>query len=301
MSAQVLKRIAALLVVALALWAVLARFGASHRDETASLALPKLNAAEVSEIAFRKGTDTLVLTRQGGSWTVNGLPAGGKTVTTFLASLGDSTARSEVVAQSRASHARMGVDSVNGRRLAITVAGKTALDLWLGNRGPDFEGFYVRPAASDLVYLLRGTFAELTSQDLAEWREREFVAVQADSIARVEVARGKARWMLERGKGGWTIAGRPADSTKVARYLAQFADLRASGFPEPAQLDSIRFEHPSRTLTLSATDGRTLSALVFDSAGSGAFWVRAAGGGPVYRLDERPADLVTPADSTLRK
>jgi hypothetical protein len=301
MSAQVLKRIALALLVALGLWAALARFGSSHRDDTTSLALPKVNAADVSEIAFRKGTDSVVLTPQGGAWTVNGLPASRKGVSAFLASLGDSSAHSEVVAQSSGSHVRMGVDSAAGRRLVITVAGKPAVDLWLGNRGPDFEGFYVRPSGSDLVYLLQGTFAELTAQGLAEWREKEFVTIRADSIARVDVTRGKARWTLARSAGGWTIAGHAADSMKVERYLGQFAGLRASGFPEPAQLESIRFEHPARTLTLSTADGRALAALVFDTAGSGAYWVRGAQGGPVYRLDQRPAEMATPADSTLRK
>jgi len=301
MSPLVLRRIAIALAVVLVLWFVLARVGGAHRDDAGSLALPRIDPAEVSAIAFRKGADTVLLSRDGGVWTVNGLPASPRAVSTFLSSLGDSSARSEVVAQSSASHARMGVDSATARRLEILVAGKPALDLLLGNRGPDFEGFYVRPHGSDVVYLLRGSFAELTSQGVADWREKEFVTVPADSIGQVEVARGKVRWTLARGSGGWAIGGRPADSTKVARYLAQFAALRASGFPEAAQLDSIRFEHPVRSVTLSGTDGRALAALVFDSSAPGAFWVRAAGGGPVYRLDQRLADLVTPPDSTLRQ
>jgi hypothetical protein len=301
MSPQVLKRIALLLAAALLVWGALAVYGRSRRDETGGLTLGRLAAAEVSEIAFRRGTDSVRLVRQGGEWLVNGFPASTRGVTTFLTSLGDSTARSEMVAQSRGSHVRLGVDSSSGRRLTITVAGKPVVDLWIGNRGPDFEGFYVRPEGSDAVYLLQGTFAELTTQGVPEWREKEFVALGADSIGKVEVGRGRHRWSLIRGSGGWSIGGQVADSTKVARFLGQFAGLFASGFPGPAEMDSIDFDPPDRTLTLSAPGGRSLLALVFDSTHTGAFWVRRVAGGPVYRLDQRIADRMTPAESTLKR
>jgi hypothetical protein len=300
-SPQVLKRIALLLGVALLIWGALVLYARTRRDEAGGLALGRLAPVEVSEVTFRKGADTVHLVRQGGDWTVNGLPATARGVTTFLTALGDTTARSEVVAQSRGSHARLGVDSSTGRRLTIIVAGKPAVDLWIGNRGPDFEGFYVRPDGSDVVYLLRGTFAELTAQGVPEWREKQFVAIPADSVGKVDVGRGRSRWTLVRGAAGWTIAGRPADSTKVARFLGQFGGLRASGFPEPAEMDSVDFSRPDRTLSLSTAEGRTLISLVFDSTHAGAFWVRRADGGPVYRVDQRLADLVTPAESTLKR
>jgi hypothetical protein len=301
MSPQVLKRIALLLAAALLVWGALAVFGRSRRDEAGGLALRRVAATEVSEIAFRKGGDTILLRRDGGDWSVNGLPASARGVTTFLAALGDSSARSEVIAQSRSSQARLGVDSSNGRRLTITVAGKPAVDLWLGNRGPDFEGFYVRPQGSDVAYLLRGQFAELTAQGVPEWREKQFAAVAADSVGKVEVGRGRSRWTLTRGSAGWSLGGRPADATKVARFLGQFSGLRASGFPEPAEMDSIDFSRPERTVSLSSREGQPLLALLMDSTHAGSFWVRRAAGGPVYRLDQRVADLVTPAESTLKQ
>jgi hypothetical protein len=301
MSPLVLKRIALALVAALIVWGALALYGRSRRDDAGGLTLPRVVAGEVSEIAFRKAGDTLVLARQSGAWTVNGFPASARTVQTFLGALTDSTVRSELVAQSRASHQRLGVDSVTGKRLTISAAGKAALDLWFGNRGPDFEGFYVRPEGSDIVYLLRGQFAELTVQGVPEWRDKEIAAVVADSVGQVEVARGGKKWSLVRNGTAWKFTGGAADSTKVARFLLQFTGLRAAGFPEPQELDSIHFERPDRRLTLRSPSGRNLLALVFDSTHAGSFWVRADSGGPVYRLDSRTAELATPAESTLKK
>jgi hypothetical protein len=301
MSPKVLLRIALALSAALLAWGALALFRRTRQDDAGSLVLPRLTAKDVSEIGLRKAADTLVLARHGSGWIVNGFPASASAVEGFLTTLGDTSLRSEVVSESRASHHRLGVDSVTARRLAITAGGKTVLDLWFGNRGPDFEGFYVRPEGSDRAYLLRGRFAEQTAMGVAEWREKQVATVAPDSVAKVEVGRGKTRWSLQRKGPGWDLSHGLADSTKVARFLAAIRELRAAGFPEAAEMDSIHFEVPDRSLTVFSGGGQTLLSLVFDSTHQGAFWVRSTGGGPVYRLDARMADLATPAESTLKK
>lgn len=301
MSSLVLRRIALALAAALVVWGLLALWGRTRQDDAGGLKLPRLDAKDVSEIGLRKAGDTLVLARLDGGWTVNGFPANAATVAGFLATLGDTSMRSEVVSQSSTSHQRLGVDSVGARRLTITAGGKTVLGVWIGNRGPDFEGFYVRPEGSDRTYLLRGRFAEQTALSVAEWREKQIASIMPDSVAKVEVGRGKTRWSLQRRGGGWELPHGPADSTKVARFLTLIGGLRAAGFPDAGELDSIHFEAPERSLTVLSGNGDPLLSLVFDSTHQGAFWVRSTPGGPVYRLDARIADLATPAESTLKK
>ncbi|HXW97860.1 MAG TPA: DUF4340 domain-containing protein [Gemmatimonadales bacterium] len=301
MSPQVLKRIALALAVALVIWGALALKGRRRWDQSGGLSLPHLGASAVAEIALRRGRDTVVLHRQGDSWTVNGFPADPNAVKNFFDALADSSTNSELIAQSASSQARLSVDTVNGKRLTITADGKAAFDVWVGTRGPDFEGFYVRPQGSDFVYLLRGRFADLLALGEPEWREKQIASLQPDNIGKVEVMRGKARWSLVRDGHAWRLPGGPADSTKVARFLAQVSTLRATGFPESTELDSISFAHPNRSLILSAADGRTLLSLVFDSTRAGSFWVRGPTGGAIYRLDPRTADLATPAESTLKR
>jgi hypothetical protein len=159
----------------------------------------------------------------------------------------------------------------------------------------------VRPEGRDAVYLLRGRFAEQLGKGLADWREKQVATVVTDSVARVQVRRGRAIWSMARGGNVWALPRGQADSAAVARFLSHFNNLRATGFPEAADLDSIRFDPPDRAVTLSTADGRPLLALVFDSTSGGAFWARADTGGPIYRLDARATDLATPAESTLRK
>jgi hypothetical protein len=301
MSAKVLQRIALALVFALGLWLSLNLFGARKRDDAGRLTLPRLAADTVDQITLIGPGDTLRISKQGAAWQVNGLPASAKAVQEFLAATGDSSAESELTAQSATSHARLGVDSVAGKRLSILGGGKPLLDLVIGNRGPDLNGYYVRRAGAADVYLLQGQFAELLARHEGDWRERQLSGLKADSIAKVEVQLGKVRWTMSRSGSAWLVGNRPADSTKVARFLSIFGDLRATGFPDRSDLDSIKFAPPERGITLSGPSGQPILALVFDSTPSGSFWVRPAAGGPVYRLDGRTTSLVTPEEKSLEK
>jgi hypothetical protein len=298
MSPKVLQRLAIVLGVLVLAWVVLAQVRRSRWDKAGGLALPKVAPSAVNEVAFSRGADTVVLARQGESWRANGFPGNAGGIEGFLEALGDTTLRSEIVAQSPASHARLGVDTM-ARRLTIRTGDTAVVDLRVGNRGPDFEGYYVRPEGADAVYLLRGRFAEQLGKGLADWREKQVATIVTDSVARVQVRRGRTSWSMAKSGNVWALTRGPADSAGVARFLSHFNNLRATGFPEAADLDSIRFDPPDRAVTLASADGRPLLALVFDSTSGGAFWVRADTGGPVYRIDERAAELATPAESTL--
>ncbi len=301
MSPKVVQRIALVLVLSVGLWLALRVIGTRARDDAGRLSLPSLTPGDVDKITLVGAGDTVRLARQGDRWQANGFPASLQAVKEFLAAAGDSSAESELIAQSASSHARLGVDSVTGRRVAIEGGGKPLLDLVVGNRGPDFNGFYVRRSGELAVYLLRGRFAELLVPGQDQWRDRQVASIPADSIARIDVVRGKSRWSLNRAGKAWTVGAVPADSAKVARLLAQFGDIRATGFPDRAELDSLDFMAPERSLTLSDAAGQPLLALVFDSTASGAFWIRPVAGGPVYRLDGRTTELMTPLSSALTR
>lgn len=301
MSSKVLLRIAMVLGIALAAWALLAVLRRSATDRPVTFALPHLVQDSVDTIEYLGPQDTIRLARQGGVWKVNGHPAASKVVETFFRALGDTTSRSDLVAQSAESHARLGVDSVAGKHLTATGEGKTLLDLWFGNRGPDFEGFYVRRAGDNQVFLFRGTFADLTVQPLEDWREKLALALATDSVARIEVTRGKSGYGLSRSGTAWTFArGGAADSTRVARFLNQFRELRATGFPAPGQADSARFAPAERKVTLLATSGQPLAVVALDSLPS-VFVLRVGDTGELYTLDQRMADLVVPEEGSLKK
>ncbi len=299
MSPALLRRLAIVLVVLVAAWFLLRSAQRTGADGAEALALPALSSATVDHLVLVRALDSLDIVRTGGQWTVNGNPASQRSIETFLAAATDSSFISELTAQSAASHQRMGVDSATGHRLTFQGGGTTILDLWQGNRGPELDGFYFRRVGDSRVYLVRGQFAELSGQPADQWRERQLAGISSASIGAVQVVRGKTTYLLSRSAGGWTLSGgRPADSTKVARFLALFGDLRAVGFPDAADLSAIRFDPAERNVTLSDTAGQPLLALRLDSAETG-YWAQARSSPAVYRVETRITELITPAESTL--
>lgn len=301
MSPKVLLRIVVILAVALLAWGLLALLRRSSTDSTVSFGLPHLTADSVESIEYVGPQDTIRLAKQGSNWSVNGHPAAPKVVEAFFRATADTSARSEMVAQSPESHVRLGVDSAVGKHLTVKGGGKTLLDIWFGNRGPDFEGFYLRKTGENPVYLMRGTFADLTVQPLDDWRDRLALSIGSDSVKRVDVIRGKGGYSLTKSGGGWTFAkGGAADSNRVARWLAQFKELRATGFPKPGQTDSASFTPAERKVTLYGSGTQPIAVVSLDSLPS-TFILKIGEGAERYTLDQKVTDLVVPAESTFRK
>jgi hypothetical protein len=299
MSPTLLKRLAVVFAVLIASWFLLRNMRRAGADGAEALTLPALTSATLDQMVLVRALDSLDLVRTGTEWTVNGNPASQRAIDAFLVAATDSTFISELAAQSEASHQRMGVDSATGHRLTFRSGGTTLLDLWQGNRGPELDGFYFRRVGDMKVYLVRGQFAELSGQPADEWRDRQLARISPATIGGVQVVRGKVTYQLSRSGNGWTLSGgRAADSTKVARFLALFGDLRAMGFPDATDLPGIRFDPTERIVTLADTAGLTLLALRLDSTETG-YWAQSRASPAVYRLETRVTELITPAESTL--
>lgn len=298
MSARQLVRAAIALGGLIVLWGafeVVRRLGG---DEPQPFVLPALAAPDVDTVSLVKGGDTVLLARRDGArWEVNGLPATSTAVTELFDALRD-TLKSDLVARSTSSHERLGVDSAGGRRVRFIGGGRELLDLVFGNRGREWGTIYVRRATEPEVYVIGG-LASVIDRDQDAWRDKRIAALDADSIAEIDVARGAAGYTLRRADSTWTVDGTPADSGAVARLLQELREVTATGFPTATQADSIDFTAPDRRLVARGTGGQTLLALSFDSL-SFAYWVRHDSGGPVFRMDSWRADRLTPADSALR-
>ncbi len=294
-------------LIALAFGALLLLWGGAAlvRDRNASapgarFALPAFTRGEVDSVRITRRADTTLLVRRDSTaWTVNGHPAGAGAVDELLDALADSGRRSEVVAERSASHAGLGVDTT-GTRVRLSGRRGVLADLIVGNRTPDLDGGYMRLAADSTVWLVRGGLAGILERSTDEWRDRRIGAVPADSVARIEVTRGRRSYALRKGERGWRFAnGAATDSTAVAELLGAFGQVDAAGFASAAQADSARFSPADRRVRLDRADGTPLLTLALDSM-PGGFWVRADSGGTVYRMESWAADRLTPADSVVR-
>ena len=260
MSAKVLLRIALALGAALVVWGALALFRRSHQDDAGGLNLSRLNAKDVSEIALRKPGDTLVLATAGtrvdrervprqylGRGSVSGDDRG------YQPAERGGIAEQRVSPAARGGQCERQAAHRHGRRQdgARHVVWNPRAGLRGLLRSAGRERPRLSPAGS-----LRGADGRWVSLNGEKSRSRR---LPRDSVSKVEVGRGKTRWSLQRKGAGWELSHGPADSTKVARFLGLLGGLRAAGFPEPAEMDSIHFEAPERSLTVLSGSGQTLA------------------------------------------
>jgi len=301
MSAKQLARLAMILGVLLLVWGAAAL--ARRKDSTASgerLRLPRITRSETDTVTITRAKDTAVLIRKDSTaWSVNGHPASSTAITELFTALSDSAAATELVAERKSSHAGMGVDTA-GTRARFVSKGKTLAELIVGNRSSDFSAGYLRLADQEPTYLMKGQLTEILTRPPEEWREHRIAKVAADSIARIEVSRGRRSYTLQRKDKAWELAsGSAADSTTVGDLLTAYSSVEATGFATPAEANSARFASPDRRTRLMRKDGTALLTLVFDSTQAG-FWVRPDTGQTVYRIEQWTADRLAPADSAVR-
>lgn len=310
MSPKQLVRLAAILLVVVALWGAVAL--ASRRSGEGSAGerlLPKIDSSAIDSITLTGPQDTILLQRpdrSGSGWRVNGHAADSQAVGQILKALAEPDAAGELVARNPTSHERLRVTEDSGRRVRVLSRGRVLLDLLAGKQATDGQGIYLRRANQPEVYVVEGELASALARPGEEWRERTIARINTDSVARIEISRGRRSYTLRREGSRWLFAsGTPADSAAVANLLANYRVVEAAGFATKAQRDSLRFDRRRRRARLLDGSGKPLLALSFDSVASG-IWVQAEGkgqpaGAEPYRIESWTADQLTPADSTLRK
>jgi hypothetical protein len=275
MSRQQLIRLIGAFGVALLVWGVLAIVRRPPSDRPERLALPKVDTGSVDTIAI----GATIVARSGGSWRVDGYPTAPDAISEALKGLADTSASTELVAESKASHDRLGVGADSGKQVRVVSHGKTMLDLTAGKRTRDYGGVYVRRPNEDAVYALHGGIAASVTKSLDDWRDKRIVSVVPESVAAVTLQRGAHTLEFRRGVG---------DTTKLNTVLGSYRDLRATGFADSMSA------HPTLRARLVSKSGATLADLVFDSTANGVR-VRADSGGTVYRLDTWMLGQLLPA------
>jgi uncharacterized protein DUF4340 len=300
MSSKQLVRFATALAILVIAWGALALVRRPAEDRPGTLALARVDTATVDSIVLVRGHETTTVERAASKhWLAGGFAADSSTVHSFLIGLVDTARATELVAEQRSSHARLGVDTDNGARVTVFAHGKPQLSLVAGKRTPDYDGVYVRSATGDATYALHGALAEPLARAIDDWRDKRVVAVVPESVATVDVERAGRPYTLRRSGAKWELAsGKPADSSAVSTLLGDFRDVRATGFATRAQADSIDFSKPQRRTRLLSKSSSVLADLVFDSTTAGT-WVRADSGGAVFKLDSWLWGRLAPAESTF--
>jgi len=300
MSAEFLRKVGIALGVLIVIWLGARLLRGSGRDSSTPFTPIKLDRNAVDAISITNPSDTVLLVKHGAAWTVNGYSAAKGSPDDLLAALADTAARGEVVAENATSHAQLGVDSAHAHKVVAKQGDRVLLTYLVGKRGPNYESAYLRLPGQAVVYQVKGRLVEFAEKKVDDWRDKQIVAVEPDSLTAVEVQRGKASYSLAKSGKEWKVNGGAADSAAVASLLNQFRHLEASGFASRAQMDSAKFSPADRTIRLAGAGGRAVATLAFDSTANG-FWVKRDTLSTIYRVDQYTGNQLAPADSTLKK
>lgn len=300
MNAKQLMKMATALGVVVIAWVVLALVRRPPADREVDLVLPKIDTTSLDSMVLIKGHDTTVVARAGAkAWHANGLAADSSAVHSLLTALVDTARTTELVAEERTSHERLGVSSDSGQFVALYDHGHPALRLVVGKRTSDYGGVYLRRENANEVFALHGSLADALTRAGDDWRDKRIASVAPDSVATIDIERGGRTYTLRRAGSRWSLeSGKAADSSAVASLLGNYRSVTASGFASRAQSDSVSFAKPTMSARLLNKEARPLVSLVFDSTKAGK-WVRAEAGGPVYRMEDWTWGGLAPAESTL--
>ncbi len=299
MSPNFIRRMLLTLVILVGLWGGFALMRHVRQDNAVALALPKVDTSKVDAVElYRKPDSTKLVRGATGVWTVNGLPASKDVVTTLLQGLADTATSTDLVAQNKSSHERLGVDDAQGQRVRVLAKGVPVLELIAGKQD-NAGGVMVRRPGDDAVYALKGALAGSLSHSLDDWRDKIIVRAEPDSIGSVDVTHGKP-YLLKRVDKGWLFGtGAPADSSAVANLLGNYREILSSGFPTLTREDSSHFKTAKGHLKIVSKSGKEIASLVVDSSSAG-IWVRADTGGVVYKIEPYTWNQIAPAESTLK-
>lgn len=299
MSSDRLKQIAIGLGVLIVLWIGSEILRQPSDGGGAPFALPDITLATTDSLILERTGDTVTLTKiDDATWLVNGNRAAYSNVSDLFTDL-EGSPEGELVAQSEATHARLEIDEDAARRLQVYAGGNRTVDLLIGKQGRTYRDIYVRAPDEAEVYTLAANLPTHMNRTMDQWRDRSLAAVTPDSVAAVELQRGRVTRRLTRDSTRWAIEGvGAADSTAMITLLRQFQALGAISFPTEGDRDSIDFSGSDRYVVLRSAAGDTLAALELDQFSNG-FWVRRMGDTTIYRISTSTGDRIVPTDSVL--
>jgi hypothetical protein len=310
MSERTLKRILVALAGLVAVYALVRLIGNAGRstgpDGPLAGVFASLHADTAVALAIdQPGTERLLLARNTGAWSVNGMPADSAAVSRLLDAIRNARV-SDVVSTNPQNHDRLGVSADSAVRLTLRSADADSTTLLLGKNTPRGAGNYVRLPDQQDTWEVSGDLRAAAARPLDDFRDKVMVRVDTANVAAIYVQRDTQRFTLRRTPAEWRVydararadtAGTPADSLAVANILSELARFEATAFAP----DTTTFAgSDQRRVIATNSAGDTLAALEF--AGREYIWrARRFGDATLYDAPGFRIDRVAPRRDELQK
>ena len=223
---------------------------------------PKFDPENVDKIIIKKFMNTTTIEKQDSGWFVVDsamtVRADSGNVKSLLKDLGNIEILS-LRSQSKKSHFKMKVDTLQGARITLLSGKDTLCDIIIGGMS-GFGLTYVRKPDSDNVYEAKGFLTRYSS--ITDWRDKTIVSVEPESVKSFSFRFPEGGYKLERTDSGWIATDLKsgetvrADSTKVIAVLRSLSRFMAPTFPRlPDDTAGIDFSKPDYEAKILLNDG----------------------------------------------
>lgn len=210
-------------------------------ERTASYALREdklaLDSTQIRSVQITRGGRTTLIENIGGVWFVISPASEGEekrfsadraAVQRLLASLHNIKLVS-LVSSNPQRQSIFQVDSASGSFVKVIDRKGATREFILGKMGSLFSESYVRPLASDDVYLAEGIVPWEFNKEMKDWRDKTIHTLDRDAIREITFRYPREQFSLVR-DSVWTIRAEAADSTAVNGFLTSLLALRAEDF-----------------------------------------------------------------------
>ncbi|MCY3809475.1 MAG: DUF4340 domain-containing protein [Gemmatimonadetes bacterium] len=250
------------LAVLTAVYVLVATVGSAEEelpDSGMAAALAKLDSESTERIEFATPTDTFLLQKDGGVWSVNEYEADPTTVSRLLRAF-DSAQVAGVASTNPVNHEEMRITDEQARFMVVN---EEVAVVW-GKHAPYTRTGYARLPGLDTVYFVRGDMRFMVGRSLFEWRNKVMLQVDTAEIQSVAVTADGETTLYERdGGGGWLADREPADTSvrrnTIRNMLQELTEVRASGFEPP---EDERPEAPDRVVRAVDARGNEVAHLL---------------------------------------
>lgn len=217
----------------------------------------KIDSVYISKIEIHRNQKSIILEQQTDKWTIISpikYPADETSVTTLLSSASKLKILS-LISSNPEKQKTFQVDSAQGTILTFHDKRGKTISFILGKMGPSYMESYLKPINSDEVYLSEGINSWTANKDIRDWRDKNILKLQSDSIKQIIIESGREIVALTKAENTWYLEDDSVESHKIQNILNLISNLKTEDFVDT----TINLPQAEAKITIQETDFNTVT------------------------------------------
>lgn len=196
----------------------------------------KIDSAYIAKIEIKRDQKSIILENKNGEWFITSpinYPADEIAVNTILSSASKLKILS-LISTNPAKQSVFQVDSATGTILNFHDKRGKNISFIIGKMGPTYMDAYIKPIDLDEVYLSEGIQPWIVSKELNDWRDKNILNLEKDSIKEITFEFAKDIYTIRKLDEKWYIDNDTIEKGKLETLLNQISNLRTENFVDSA-------------------------------------------------------------------